>query len=85
MYNWHDILEMGQQISDQELKTRLDSLDPDDVINMQYTSGTTGTPKGVMLSHTNLIGNALSMAECMNLTPDDAMYIPVPFSTVSAV
>ena len=79
MYNWHDILEMGKQVSDQELKTRLDSLHPDDVINMQYTSGTTGFPKGVMLSHTNLIGNALSMAECMKLTPDDAMCIPVPF------
>ena len=79
MYNWDDVLEMGQSVSDQELKARLDSLDPDDVINMQYTSGTTGFPKGVMLSHTNLIGNALSMAECMKLTPDDAMCIPVPF------
>ncbi len=79
MYNWDDILEMGKSVSDQELKVRLDSLHPDDVINMQYTSGTTGFPKGVMLSHTNLIGNALSMAECMKLTPDDAMCIPVPF------
>jgi len=79
MYNWDDVLEMGKSVSDQELKARLDSLDPDDVINMQYTSGTTGFPKGVMLSHTNLIGNALSMAECMKLTPDDAMCIPVPF------
>lgn len=79
MYNWDDILEMGKSVSDQELKARLDSLHPDDVINMQYTSGTTGFPKGVMLSHTNLIGNALSMAECMKLTPNDAMCIPVPF------
>lgn len=79
MYNWDDILAMGKSVSDQELKARLDSLHPDDVINMQYTSGTTGFPKGVMLSHTNLIGNALSMAECMKLTPDDAMCIPVPF------
>lgn len=79
MYNWQDILDLGKQVSDAELKARLDSLEPDDVINMQYTSGTTGTPKGVMLTHTNLIGNALSMAECMKLTPDDAMCIPVPF------
>jgi fatty-acyl-CoA synthase len=79
MYNWNDVLEMGKQVSDQELKDRSDSLNPDDAINMQYTSGTTGFPKGVMLSHTNLIGNALSMAECMKLTPDDAMCIPVPF------
>ncbi|MBI9091422.1 MAG: AMP-binding protein [Desulfobacterium sp.] len=79
MYNWDDILEMGKAISDQDLEARLATLEPDDVINMQYTSGTTGFPKGVMLSHTNLIGNAKSMAECMNLTPDDAMCIPVPF------
>ncbi len=79
MFNWDDILEKGKAISDLDLETRLATLEPDDVINMQYTSGTTGFPKGVMLSHTNLIGNAKSMAECMNLTPDDAMCIPVPF------
>ncbi len=79
MYNWDDIIEMGKKISDAELQERLASLDPDDVINMQYTSGTTGFPKGVMLSHTNLIGNASSLATCMNLTPADAMCIPVPF------
>jgi len=79
MFNWDEVLEMGRRVSDEELRARLDSLEPDDVINMQYTSGTTGFPKGVMLSHTNLIGNAMSMAECMKLTPDDAMCIPVPF------
>jgi fatty-acyl-CoA synthase len=79
MFNWDDMLDMGRSVSDKTLQARLNSLEPDDVINMQYTSGTTGFPKGVMLSHTNLIGNALSMAECMKLTPDDAMCIPVPF------
>ncbi len=79
MYNWDDIIEMGKSVSDAELKTRSESLDPDDVINMQYTSGTTGFPKGVMLTHSNLIGNALSLAECMNLSTDDCMCIPVPF------
>ncbi len=79
MYNWDDIIEMGKSVSDEELKKRSDSLEPDDVINMQYTSGTTGFPKGVMLTHSNLIGNALSLAECMNLSTDDCMCIPVPF------
>ncbi|MGD9506113.1 MAG: AMP-binding protein [Syntrophobacteraceae bacterium] len=79
MFNWDDVLEMGKSVSDGELKARMDSLQPDDTINMQYTSGTTGFPKGVMLSHTNLIGNALGMSERMNLSTDDSMCIPVPF------
>lgn len=79
MFNWDDIVEMGKSISDADLKARQDSLDPYDVINMQYTSGTTGFPKGVMLTHTNLIGNAKSIAACMNLSNKDTMCIPVPF------
>ncbi|MDM8537663.1 AMP-binding protein [Desulfobacterales bacterium HSG17] len=79
MFNWDDILEMGKNVSDADLKSRQDSMDPDDVINMQYTSGTTGFPKGVMLTHTNLIGNAKSLAECMELSEKDCMCIPVPF------
>jgi fatty-acyl-CoA synthase len=79
MYNWDDMIQMGKAVSGDRLKERLNSLDPDDVINMQYTSGTTGFPKGVMLTHSNLIGNALSLAECMTLTPNDVLCIPVPF------
>ena len=79
MYNWNEIIEMGKKVSKDLLQKRQAFLDPNDVINMQYTSGTTGFPKGVMLTHSNLIGNALSLAECMKLTPEDTMCIPVPF------
>ena len=78
MYNWNDLLQMGRKVSDDELAERSASLDPEDVIMMQYTSGTTGYPKGVMLTHKNLIGNATGMAEVMALTPQDCLCIPVP-------
>jgi fatty-acyl-CoA synthase len=79
MFNWDDMMAMGKKISDQELKAVQDSMNPDEVINMQYTSGTTGFPKGVMLTHTNIIGNAVSIAECMLLSAKDTLCIPVPF------
>jgi fatty-acyl-CoA synthase len=79
MFTWNDLLELGKKTTDQELQTREDSLEADDVIMMQYTSGTTGYPKGVMLTHSNLLGNAQSMAEIMALTPEDTLCIPVPF------
>ncbi len=79
MFTWDDVMEMGRRVSDEELKGRSDSLDADDVIMMQYTSGTTGYPKGVMLTHSNLLGNARSMAEIMDLSPKDTLCIPVPF------
>jgi len=79
MYTWDDILKMGQSVSQDQLGERQASLSPDDVVNMQYTSGTTGFPKGVMLSHTNIIGNAKSIGACMNLSSTDNLCIPVPF------
>ncbi|MCL6559668.1 MAG: AMP-binding protein, partial [Firmicutes bacterium] len=79
MFTWDDVMDLGAQVTDGELAERQASLDPDDVINMQYTSGTTGFPKGVMLTHNNLIGNACSLSECMNFTHQDKLCIPVPF------
>ncbi|MGR3220167.1 MAG: AMP-binding protein [Candidatus Anammoxibacter sp.] len=84
MFNWKDIIAMGQNVSDvgvndQDLRDKQASLNPDDVINIQYTSGTTGFPKGVMLTHTNLVGNAYSIAECLNFTEKDRLCIAVPF------
>lgn len=78
-YTWNDILAMAQDTAEEELDQRMNSLDPHDVINMQYTSGTTGFPKGVMLSHYNIINNAYNIAQCMKLTKDDRLCIPVPF------
>lgn len=79
MFTWDDVMALGLEVPDSDLAERQASLDPQDVINMQYTSGTTGFPKGVMLTHTNLIGNAISLAECMNFSEKDRLCIPVPF------
>ena len=79
MFNWSDLMALGAEVTDEELDARQASLDPDDVINMQYTSGTTGFPKGVMLSHVNIVNNARGVAECMSFTHKDRLCIPVPF------
>ncbi|MGD6802896.1 AMP-binding protein [Rossellomorea vietnamensis] len=78
-YNWEDILNMSDSVEESELDERLRSLNPHDVINMQYTSGTTGFPKGVMLTHSNIVNNAYNIAQCMKLTEQDRLCIPVPF------
>ncbi|HYK72402.1 MAG TPA: AMP-binding protein, partial [Pseudoneobacillus sp.] len=78
-FNWDDIIQMADGVEDIQLNQRMDSLDPDDVINMQYTSGTTGFPKGVMLTHSNIINNAYNIANCMKLRVEDRLCIPVPF------
>ncbi|HEY9020879.1 MAG TPA: AMP-binding protein [Paracoccaceae bacterium] len=65
------------------VRTRLDaisaSLNPDDAINIQFTSGTTGAPKGATLSHRNIVNNAISTARAMRLQPGEGLCIPVPF------
>src|SRR5699024_9070880 len=57
-FNWNEFMTRHQNITDEELNSIKASLHYDDVINMQYTSGTTGFPKGVMLSHYNIVNNA---------------------------
>ncbi|MEC0720521.1 AMP-binding protein [Bacillus haynesii] len=79
MYLWDDILKLSESESEKALDRRMERLKEHDVINMQYTSGTTGFPKGVMLTHSNLANNAANIAECMNLSKKDRMCIPVPF------
>ncbi len=79
MITLQKIIDEGMGISDDELLKREQTLCPDDVINMQYTSGTTGFPKGVMLTHLNIINNAFQVATAMDLLNGDRLCIPVPF------
>jgi fatty-acyl-CoA synthase len=74
-----EFLKSGEDVSDEDLRERQDALDSEDVINMQYTSGTTGFPKGVQLTHANIVKNAFYIGECMKLGPEDRVCIPVPF------
>ena len=79
MHHWNEIEYFGVLVTEREYQERKASLDPDDVINMQYTSGTTGFPKGVMLTHKNIVNNGKSIGDCMRFTEDDRLCIPVPF------
>lgn len=79
MLNFDRIAELGNQVSDAELEAVEASVDCNDTINMQYTSGTTGFPKGVMLTSLNLVNNGFQIGECMKFTEKDRLCIPVPF------
>ena len=78
MLDWSALYAMGQQVSDEELHARQATLSEHDVVNMQYTSGTTGFPKGVMLTHYNIVNDGLLMGDCMKFTEHDRLCITVP-------
>jgi len=78
MLNFNDLINLGKDVTDEQLDKRLSSLDDDDVINMQYTSGTTGFPKGVMLTHHNIVNNARMVGDVMGMTEKDSLLIQVP-------
>jgi fatty-acyl-CoA synthase len=79
MIAWSDLLRRGHDVPEDAVVARESSLDAKDPINMQYTSGTTGFPKGAMLSHRNLLLNAFYSGQCQRLTSQDRVCIPVPF------
>ncbi len=76
---WPQVLQAAQDVSPAALEAVTDSLDRDDPINIQYTSGTTGFPKAVVLTHHNILNNALFAAAAMHFTPADRLCVPVPF------
>ncbi len=78
MYNTAEILVLGNSKTDDELLHAKSMVGCHDVVNMQYTSGTTGFPKGVMLSHHNIANNGFLTGEHMRFTPDDKLCICVP-------
>ena len=75
---FEDLVPMGCEIDAEALPERTRELDPDQLYNIQFTSGTTGLPKGATLTHFNLVNNGYFVGECMRLTADDRLCIPVP-------
>jgi fatty-acyl-CoA synthase len=77
--DWDDLKRRADVVAEDELRTRMASLVNTDPINIQYTSGTTGFPKGATLSHRNILNNGFFTTELINLGPNDRLCIPVPF------
>ena len=78
MYNTPEVMLLGQTVSDQRLEEAKKQVNCHDIVNMQYTSGTTGFPKGVMLSHHNITNNGYLTGEHMKFTADDKLCCCVP-------
>ena len=81
---WQEVIHAGDSITVAELDALTATLDRDDVINIQYTSGTTGFPKAVMLTHHNLLNNAWFSARAMNFTEADRLVGRCPSTIASA-
>jgi fatty-acyl-CoA synthase len=77
--DWKMLEDNGAHVTDAVLAAREAELDFDDAINIQYTSGTTGFPKGATLSHHNVLNNGYFIAEVLKYGPEDRVCIPVPF------
>lgn len=78
MYNTNELLLLGKHGNEEEFQRIKSSRDNEEVINMQYTSGTTGFPKGVMLTHRNILNNGYYIGERQKLTEKDKVCLPVP-------
>ena len=77
-YTWEHAMGLGDSVPPTEVENRRRHIHKDDVCNMQYTSGTTGFPKGVMLTHYNVVNNGKAIGDCMDLSTADKLMIQVP-------
>ncbi|HPO12789.1 MAG TPA: AMP-binding protein [Candidatus Hydrogenedentes bacterium] len=78
MFSSTELLNLGEHCAEAELLAAKISMNSDDVVNMQYTSGTTGFPKGVMLTHRNILNNGFYIGERQKFTDRDRVCLPVP-------
>ncbi|MCD8350366.1 MAG: AMP-binding protein, partial [Planctomycetaceae bacterium] len=78
MYSTNELITLGSHMSDDRLKQNMKLISNRDMVNMQYTSGTTGFPKGVMLTHRNILNNGYYIGERQRLTEQDRVVLPVP-------
>jgi fatty-acyl-CoA synthase len=79
MITWREALEAGDGFPEQQLVAACAALDRDDSVNIQYTSGTTGSPKAVLLTHHNILNNAWFAARALRFSAADRLCVPVPF------
>lgn len=77
--DWTGLVDRASAVTDADLRARMSELDNNQPINIQYTSGTTGFPKGATLSHRNILNNGFFVTELLNFGPEDRLCIPVPF------
>jgi fatty-acyl-CoA synthase len=78
MFNTAELILLGNHVDDIELESIKETIKCHDVVNMQYTSGTTGFPKGVMLTHHNILNNGFATGQCMKYTSDERLLVCVP-------